>query len=64
VNVNVDTAVRIASHHESANLQTKAVRPELSLTEKLVGIVFHNPHYGGIPSTQSVCGEISEAVNV
>jgi hypothetical protein len=41
-----------------------AMRPELSLIEELVGGVFHNPHFGGIPSSHSICGEISEAVNV
>jgi hypothetical protein len=64
VHVNVHTAVRPASLDESANNQTKAMGPECSLTWELVGSVFNNPHLGGILSSQSVCVEISEAVNV
>jgi len=49
--VNVHTCFRPVSPDESANEQTKAMGPEFSLKEKLVGSIFQNPRFGGKSSS-------------
>jgi hypothetical protein len=57
VDVNVHSTVWLASHDESANGQTKAMGPKCSLTEELVGSVFHNPHFGGTSPRGTLRGD-------